>query len=44
MRLALARQELLAGQTARSVEEFYQSIESDLDLLPKKETLADERR
>jgi len=43
LRQAQSRQELLASQTARGVEGFYQSILSDLDLLPPTETSADER-
>jgi serine phosphatase RsbU (regulator of sigma subunit)/type II secretory pathway pseudopilin PulG len=43
LRQAQSRQELLASQTARGVEGFYQSILSDLDLLPPTETSSDER-
>jgi serine phosphatase RsbU (regulator of sigma subunit) len=38
---AQSRQELLANQTARGIEGFYQSILSDLDLLPPAESPAE---
>jgi len=41
MRQAQSRQELLANQTARGIEGFYQSILSDLDLLPPAESPAE---
>ena len=35
MRQAQARQQLLANQTARGIENYYQAILSDMDLLPR---------
>jgi serine phosphatase RsbU (regulator of sigma subunit) len=37
MRQAQARQQLLANQTARGIENYYQAILSDMDLMPREQ-------